>query len=539
MAALKCAVILALLLGMSSGQSWIFGHYLSIHRPATALAFLGLWAACAVGTWCAALSPNRAIRVAWALILGAAGLVTSSYASITGAHLDWFAFETLKGEILMTDAVVRTYGSSLIAPALLGLGLFLVIALPPAMPRWKSSWLGLAPLLPVLLVFQVFRGTAGNGIKGLPAPYNLLGLVPGALLLRPPERAVAIEEALGLPRARNILIIVDESVRGDFIDLHGDGGVTPYLKGIRRRVIDFGLASSPANISSSSNALLRMGANPASLAGGPDIRANATIWGYAGKAGFRTAYIDCQSSAGKFINFMNVLERKLIDDFIQIDGPQESRDFEAIPVVARLLREPGRHFIYMNKYGAHFPYQSGYPKSETVFSPHLEEWEGITDRERMTNSYKNVIHWTVDTFFKRLDEQADLRDTLVIYTSDHGQNLLDDGVPLTHGRSRAPISEEAQVPLLVFSQDRRLAAEAREAARVNWDRASGFQIFPTALDAMGYDRAAVREAYYLTLFDRVPRPVGFVSGGIFPVFGGKPSWNRFRFFRGEVDPPPP
>jgi glucan phosphoethanolaminetransferase (alkaline phosphatase superfamily) len=148
----------------------------------------------------------------------------------------------------------------------------------------------------------------------------------------------------------------------------------------------------------------------------------------------------------------------------------------------------------------------------------------------MINSYKNAIHWSVDTFFKRLDEQADLSDTLVIYTSDHGQNLLDDGVPVTHCRADNPISEEAWVPLLVFSKDRGLASDLRKAARLNQNRASAFQIFPTILRVMGYDPVAVRRNHYPSLFDAVSEPVGFVSGGVFRMFGSKTTWNAFRFY---------
>lgn len=527
--ALKCLAIPLLLLAMSRGQVWIFTHYLAIDRPATALSFLGLWSAAAGCTCLAALSSRRAIRWTWALILGAAGIVTHAYVAISGGRLDWFAFETLRGETNMAGAIVQTYGSTLVGPVLLGLGLAWAVALPPVWPRWNSRWLALAPLLPILLVFKVFAGTNGNGIKGLPAPYNLLGLVPGLVVNAVPEHDPAVAESIvGLPRARNILIIVDESVRGDFIDFENPRGVTPYLHSVRRRAIDFGIASSATNISSSSNAILRMGANPATLSGGPDIRGNPTVWQYARKAGFRTVYIDCQGSRGAFTNFMNASERKLIDDFIQLDGPQERRDFEAIPIIARLMKEPGRHFIYFNKYGAHFPYQTAYPKTEAVFSPHLEDWEGITDRARMANSYRNAVRWSVDAFFRRFDEQADLRDAFVLYTSDHGQNLLDDGVALTHGRSHKPISEEATVPLFAFAADERLASQIRKAARLNRNRANGFQIFPTLLAVMGYDPAAVRAAYYLTLFDPVPGSVGFASGGIFPVFGGKPEWNAFR-----------
>jgi hypothetical protein len=528
--AVKCLLLFLLLLAMTHGEYGIVRHYVVIHRPLTALVILGVWAASVGATFCVALLPRPATRCAWALILGLAGLVSSGYFAVCKIPLGWDAFLTLWQTMFMAGAAVDTYGSTLAVPGLLALCLIAVIALPPTVPRMKNRWLAILPLIPVLLVFQVIRVTSGAGLDGLPAPYYSLGLAAGLLFCdSAPEHGKALAEALqSSPRVRNILFIVDESVRGDFIDLNRDRGITPYLKSIRGRLINFGAASSAANCSSESNAILRMGANPAALINGSDIRANPTIWLYAHKAGFKNVFIDDQRTNGKLINYMDPAERKLVDEFIQPGGPIERRDFGAIPIVSRLLREPGRHFIYINKQGAHFPYQSGYPKEETLFSPNLERFDETTDRVRLNNSYKNAIHWTVDTFFRELNEQSDLRDTLVVYTSDHGQNLLDDGIPLTHCRADHPISEEAWVPLLLFSHDERLAADLRKAARLNHDRVSAFQIFPTLLQVMGYDPIAARKNYYLTLFDRVETPLGFASGGIFRVFGGKAKWNSFR-----------
>lgn len=529
----KCLLLLLLLLATTQGQYGVVRHYFVVHRPLTALFILALWAAGTAATLCVALLPRFAPRCTWALTLGFAGFVSHAYHAVGGTRLDWFAFETLWRTRFMAGAAIDTYGSAMIAPATLALCMIIVIASPPTLPRWKSGWLVLAPMFPVLLVFQIFRVTGGSGVKGLPAPYNTLGLLPGLFLNAPPLRSPSVAaEFRGPPQIRNILVIVDESVRGDYIDLNHDRGITPYLKSIGKRAINFGAASSANNCSAESNAILRMGANPSSLVDGHDIRSNPTIWQYARKAGFRNAFIDAQETDGALINFMDASERELIDDFIQPNGPNERRDFDAIPIVSRLLSEPGRHFIYVNKYGAHFPYHAGYPKEETLFSPVPEQLGATTDRNRMINSYKNVIHWTVDTFFKKLHEQADLRDTLVVYTSDHGQNLLDDGIPITHCRANRPISEEAGVPLLLFSQDERLASDLRKAARLNQHRASAFQIFPTLLQVMGYDPVAVRETYYLTLFDPVEKPLGFASGGIFHMFGRKPNWNAFLFSEG-------
>ena len=61
----------------------------------------------------------------------------------------------------------------------------------------------------------------------------------------------------------DVVLIVDESVRGDFLDINGENmGITPYLYAHKNRVMNFGYASSGANCSADSNQILRYGVNP-------------------------------------------------------------------------------------------------------------------------------------------------------------------------------------------------------------------------------------------------------------------------------------
>ena len=80
--AVKCLLLLVLLLAMTHGEYGIVRHYLVIHRPLTALVILAVWAASAGATFCMALLPRPAIRCTWALILGLAGLVSNGYYAV-------------------------------------------------------------------------------------------------------------------------------------------------------------------------------------------------------------------------------------------------------------------------------------------------------------------------------------------------------------------------------------------------------------------------------------------------------------------------
>jgi glucan phosphoethanolaminetransferase (alkaline phosphatase superfamily) len=224
---------------------------------------------------------------------------------------------------------------------------------------------------------------------------------------------------------------------------------------------------------------------------------------------------------------MNLAEIELIDHIVaasdEIDFDQ--RDMALIGQISDILSRPQPQFIYVNKFGVHFPYVNSYPESETVFSPAMSPYESISDRERLVNTYKNAIHWTVDHFFALLLEEIDLSNSVLIYTSDHGQNLLDDGLPVTHCRRFQENLYEAVVPLVVWTGNEELQQKFSDAAQWNYGRASHFELFPTVLQLFGYDPEKVKQRYHQGLFEKIDEPLGFTYGPIMGRFGNPVTWH--------------
>ncbi len=110
---------------------------------------------------------------------------------------------------------------------------------------------------------------------------------------------------------KHILVLVDESIRADFIDLQPGNTTTPNLGKLSNQLINFGPAVSGGVCSNYSNALMRFGASRKDLTN--SVNSNATIFAYAKKAGYRTVYIDAQaynnSRGHKIQNFMNLREK--------------------------------------------------------------------------------------------------------------------------------------------------------------------------------------------------------------------------------------
>ncbi|HLF30268.1 MAG TPA: sulfatase-like hydrolase/transferase [Xanthomonadales bacterium] len=496
--------------------------------------FLLIWAAAGIALFYVAFTPRKGARVTWALLLGLSTLAGETYFQVVGDRLTIGALDAMWDPAMLNLETVAFYarqaGLALLYTAVLLAGLMIPLPLP-AIPRWRT--LVLSPLAPCFLIAAVIvYDAASTGIEtqGLPSQfYNLSLLTLHPLSAPPPTETAEVDIPLVRPpAARHVVLIVDESVSGDFIDVNVERGTTPYLLTYPAGMVNFGLATAASTCSNASNAILRLGAKP-ELLGSRKYSpfANPSVWKYAKKAGFETNFVDAQRLAESGQNFMYPAELRLIDHVLTVPRgtPAASRDFEAQKLVQEVLSRPEPQFIYVNKQGAHFPYQNWTPENEALFLPVMQSREAIGNRERLVNSYKNAIHWTVDRFFESLLPRIDLTDTVIIYTSDHGQNLLDDGLPVTHCRRLGVQLNEAVVPLLTWTENQALHQRFLQAAKMNFGSVSHFEIFPALLDLFGYDPAIVRDRYHQSLFERIDQPLGFISGPVTGRFGRKPLWN--------------
>jgi glucan phosphoethanolaminetransferase (alkaline phosphatase superfamily) len=132
----------------------------------------------------------------------------------------------------------------------------------------------------------------------------------------------------------------------------------------------------------------------------------------------------------------------------------------------------------------------------------------------MITLYKNAVSWSVDGFFRKVLTAADLAGVLIIYTSDHGQSLLDNGYKMSHCSSPGNIAKgEGLVPLFSITLDPGWMSRLDEAAKQGKNRSSHFEIFATLLIALGYQEEGTRAKYGPSLMDAPPQRVRrFLAG---------------------------
>ena len=321
------------------------------------------------------------------------------------------------------------------------------------------------------------------------------------------------------PPRDNIVLIIDESVRVDYVSINRpEVGTTPFLAELATRpgFLNYGLMISATTCSFTSKALVFTGTTIA-----PDRERVAmrrpTVFQHAKRWGYRTIMLD-----GPGRNFPNVAIRRsdlgAFDVLLrarEIPGGSGFADIAAAEYIRKTLRESTGNFIVLIKVGAHFHYERCYPSSEARYSkflPKLSHGESYgSSRERTINSYKNALSFTVDTFFETLMREP-LPNTTVLWTSDHGQSLQEQGQTYTHCKDEL---EQAVIPFVVISDQPWVLAHA--AAPGRGLVLSHHHLYPSLISLFSKEREVVNAGYRSLFSARVreamPR-LQYVYGGV-------------------------
>ncbi|RWQ55898.1 sulfatase-like hydrolase/transferase [Mesorhizobium sp.] len=523
--ALKCALLLAVILLTNHGLIDRIRLLIDDQRQLTLMIFSIIWVISVLAVLAAAFHPNWIIRLLWAVPLAISSAAAHGYYLVQGS--EFFIFDVLNFWTVRHEAhrASEFYSNAIwwsVAVAILGV---VAIAMPPSLPplatRKTRYWSPLVPMLPIVLIAGVVIYREGKGSEALPKQFSPLSLVAiaaykvnsGAF----PEREI-VSMTPERKQARAIVLLVDESIRSDFVSLEPRNPVTPQLAELRSRLIDFGPAVSGSNCSLQSNALLRFMAYPRDLI--QSVRASPTVWQYAKRAGYRTVFIDAQAGFvtvyGKLQNYMTPAEAISIDRFYKLDNAIRTHDLddELVNIVLKEMSVGDPVFIYANKNGAHFPYSDGSPA----------EFASDAGTSGTLQSYANAVRWSTDRTLSRLIDGADWRDATMIYTSDHGQNFSVGR--LTHCSSYTNVDpNEAIVPMLVSTGDEELRARFEKVATQYPNMATHFAIAPTLLELMGYRPSEISARYESSLLHSLTSQLQFVTDDILGLFSNRPAWH--------------
>jgi len=299
---------------------------------------------------------------------------------------------------------------------------------------------------------------------------------------------------------QNIIMIMDESIRGDLISINNPNEekvmeTTPFLYTLKDDIINFGNLYSTSNCSYPSNEVLLTGFNLKKMNEVPNyIETTPNIFQYMKKAGYKTYFVDNVHN-GLYMVFKSY-DRKYIDtlvnDFKKYQKIEPfNRDLFTLDEVKDILNNGEKNFIYILKYGEHFPFKNGFDLDNPTFSNF-----GKDSALQEFNLYMNGLKNSVDNYFKKLVDIIGDTDSVVLYQSDHSVNITrnnnGDRIKLTHCEAGLTSFQEMHsVPGIMYSPNKKWYKGYQNLKHGY----SASHMMPTILDLAGYSEKDYSNEY--------------------------------------------
>jgi glucan phosphoethanolaminetransferase (alkaline phosphatase superfamily) len=475
------------------------------------VAYLGACFAICASLFATPFVPNGPLRVVISVIL----VVGVSYDLIMYDIAGELPSKEITGTIISNaffglEGTTSAYTGKIIRNLCLTIPALIVFVLPPPFLGSTVQRVATGVIAVAFLAVSAILWKSGGNVTAFPSPIRSYLNVYAVLTSKDTSIGQPVKYE-GVPRSplRKVVLLIDESVRGDYLSLNNPAaGTTPYLFANRAMIANFGQASSATNCSLESRLVIRFGLPEGKLQS--DVKAmtnnSATIWQYAQRSGFRTIYIDTFGNSSLSSSNMLQKEHKFIDETIYVSNiPYFERDRVVAAKLRELLKDPAPMFIIADKWGTHIPYDRMYPPERNLFGADASRPFSLTDKDELLKHYKNALSWSVDAFFESVLAEGMPPETLLLYTSDHGQSLSETSTHVSHcSPARFAVKGEGIVPLFVLTNDAKWREVASKAAETNFNRSSHFEIFPTLLLALGYDPPWISAHFGGTLLERVP-----------------------------------
>jgi arylsulfatase A-like enzyme len=325
-------------------------------------------------------------------------------------------------------------------------------------------------------------------------------------------------------RAPNVVVILLDTVRADHLSLYGyRRGTSPRLEALANESLVFRWAYAPAPETIQSVMSILTSQYPTThgvISFSDRLRAGTpTLADRLSAAGFHTVAITEGGSVAADFGFDQGFDR-YVDATKTGATPARPNKFieQTFDRALSFLREIGdrRFFLFLHTYEPHVPYCAPM-RPERDFDPQYRgpfaggvAWEevqkallekrlapGTPDALHIAAAYDAGLHYTDEWVGKVVDEMRArglLDDTILVVTSDHGEDLFDHIATATHGHTL--YEELIRVPLLVRMPDAWVAAQGSQAAPLRGlpmieNPVSLIDLFPTLMEALELPRVTL------------------------------------------------
>lgn len=177
-------------------------------------------------------------------------------------------------------------------------------------------------------------------------------------------------------------------------------------------------------------------------------------------AGFDTYWLSNQSPFGAWDNLITLLGKQYEHNFfVNITGNDSRETLEKnsfdeklfIPLQKALEDQGGKKLIVLHLLGTHLNYLARYPESFDKFvKPGEKVW-----KEKQLAQYRNAVlynDFVVDSLIRIVAAHCEKNNQIgsVVYTSDHGESVYDDGEKVGHDYAESMHPSLVEIPFLVW-----------------------------------------------------------------------------------------
>jgi glucan phosphoethanolaminetransferase (alkaline phosphatase superfamily) len=293
-----------------------------------------------------------------------------------------------------------------------------------------------------------------------------------------------------------VVVIIGESARADHCQLNGYARATTPELARRTDLVSYPKVRSCAAGTRVSVPCLMTRATENSTEVSLDETSLVTLFR---KHGFVTTWISNNQMLSRHDTPITVFAREAnfqVFPSAFADADVGRHDETMLPVLSdTLAARTGRQLVVLHQRGSHWHYAERYPPTFERFVPACKHGTPpyLCERKALVNAYDNSIAYT-DYFLARVIELVGDRNALLLYVSDHGQSLGEDGF-FTHGDPER--AEQRHVPMIWWTSEkfRRRAPEAVAAlTRRRGDPVSHDHVFHSVLGCAGIRGEAIDPA---------------------------------------------
>lgn len=210
------------------------------------------------------------------------------------------------------------------------------------------------------------------------------------------------------------------------------------------------------------------------------------------EAGYHTYWITNQPY---YPNSLYYLYAHIADYYKDVSSSFDviSYDDKLLPVFTAVLNDNNKkRLIVLHTIGSHYRYNLRYPTNFEKFKPALDGSistgsNSAKYKELYINAYDNSILYT-DHILSKLIHTLSLtkEPALLMYLSDHGENLFDDSRELFLHGTAAPSKYELEIPLLVWTSDNYPASAVTKLRKASVKKLSSEIVFHTFSSLGGF-----------------------------------------------------